>query len=575
MRIEMAEFGLRGGEERVDATLAVVRALDACRNSRERTELIFAEGRYDFHPERATEFAPSITNHDQGGTRKTGFPLTCLRDFVLDGQGAEFVFHGPMIPFWLERSSDISLRNFTVDWDRPMFEQGIVTEATDTSFDFRLPPDVPYEMRDDGLYFEFGGRRLPVWGLHDIDPVRKTHAYGSGDRLSWSSFRKLKLQEIEPGLIRVTGELRHLPEPGHAITMRFGRRENPGFFVNGCANVAVENVTLHHAPGMGLVAQRTAGLTLRKFDVKLKPGSGRLVTATADAVHFTNCRGTIRIEDCLFENQLDDPCNVHGVYVRIVEKVADDKLLVRFEHEMTVGLEFAGPGDALKFVSRDSLLPYASATVRSWLPVNAELALISFDGPVPEEIGERDVLENETWNPDLLVRGCTVRANRARGFLITTPGKVLLEGNTISAPGAGIKLSGDANSWFESGAVRDVTIRGNTFRDCNYCWPDWGRAVIDIDPEIEEPERHPAAYHRNIRIEDNDFITYAPALVYGHSVDGLTFRGNRIRESGSYPTREGQETAIELRAVTEADFSGNRFERAGQSALLNGEEVPL
>ncbi|MBW7460035.1 hypothetical protein K0U00_38835, partial [Paenibacillus sepulcri] len=301
-----------------------------------------------------------------------------------------------------------------------------------------------------------------------------------------------------------------------------------------------------------------------------------MVTATADATHFTNCRGTILIEDCLFENQLDDPCNVHGIYVRVSERISEDTLLVRFMHEMTVGIDFTGMGDIVRFINNESLLPYAEASVRSAELVNEEYMLITFDQPLPSAVGEYHVIENVTWNPDLTVRRCTVRANRARGFLITTPGRVLLEHNTISAPGAGIKISGDANSWYESGAVQDVTIRYNTFLDCNYCYPDWGRAVIDIDPEIENPESHEECYHRNIRIQENVFDTFESPLVYGHSIDGFTFTGNVVRRSGNYPMHGGRPYTIELRAARNTVITGNRFEGGEpRAALLENAEVNL
>jgi hypothetical protein len=449
-----------------DCTVAVVRALRACAEQGIRV-LRFPKGTYRFRPEKAYEQHYFITNHDQGGTRKTAFPIISLQGLTIDGAGSEFLFEGPMIPFVIEGSSDVTLRDMMIDWVRPMFEQGVVVEAADDSFLVRLAAGVPYKAVDGRLFFEFGGRMEPVWGLHDIDPATKAHAYQSGDRISWSSFRRLRIDEVEPRLFRVSGELRHVPMIGHIVTMRFGRRENPGIFLKDSAGVRIENVTLHHAPGMGLVAQRCADIRLDRFDVRLREGSERVVTATADATHFTGCRGPIIVERCLFENQLDDPLNVHGIYARIVERVSDRVLLVKLIHDMQKGVDIAGPGDTLQFVRCDSLLGYGQAVVESAVRLNGDYAAITFSEPLPDSIVLQDVVENVTWCPDLTIRECTVRANRARGFLITTPGSVLVEDNRISAPGAGIKISGDANSWFESGAVRDVTIRRNVFGDCN------------------------------------------------------------------------------------------------------------
>jgi hypothetical protein len=340
MIIRMEQFGLHR-DEGGDAALAVLLALQACREMEQVTLQFPVNGRFHFHPENMVEQLLYITNHDQGGTRKIAFPLQGRRNLIIDGQGSEFIFHGPMIPFVVDHSEDVMLRNLTIDWERPMFEQGTVVESAESSFVVEISDSAPYEVKNGCVHFWFGGKLEPVWGMHDIDPVSKTHAYQSGDRISWTAFTKLRVEEAGERCIRVFGELQHQPPIGHIVAMRFGRRENPGIFITGGTNIAIEHVTVHHAPGMGLVAQRCTNIHLKHFDVKLRPESARVITATADATHFTNCRGSILMEHCLFENQLDDPCNVHGIYSRVVRRMGDDTLLVQLMHDMTIGVEIA------------------------------------------------------------------------------------------------------------------------------------------------------------------------------------------------------------------------------------------
>ncbi|MFK7697294.1 right-handed parallel beta-helix repeat-containing protein [Paenibacillus sp. HJGM_3] len=574
MNLHMEQFGLKPGEDS-DATLPVLLALEACRELTEVT-LSFPPGTYSFRPDNMVERQLYITNHDQGGTRRIAFPLQGHRRLTIDGAGSEFRFEGPMIPFVLDQTHGVTLRDFTIDWDRPMYEQGTVIESDEASFVVQLQADVPYSVADGRVRFWFGGRLEPVWGLHDIDPESKAHVYQSGDRISWGAFAELWVEEAGEGRIRICGGPRHRPKVGSLIAMRFGRRENPGIFVTGGSDVRVERVTVHHAPGMGLVAQRCTDIRLHMFRVALRPSSERIVTATADAAHFTNCRGRITLEHCLFENQLDDPLNVHGIYTRVAERLSDDTLLVRLMHEMTIGVEVAVPGDVMQVVDSETLLGKASATVREAVALSARETLLRFAEPLPASVQPGDSVENRTWNADLTVRYCTVRANRARGLLITTPGKVLVEFCRISAPGAGIKLSGDARSWYESGAVEDVTIRRNTFGACNYCHPDWGQAVIDIDPEIEPQHRRDGYYHRRIVIEDNRFDTFGGAIVYGHSVDGFVFRYNRIRRSAAYPWHE--DTArplLELTDIGDAEIGGNECPADRPYGRVRGELVSL
>ena len=49
---------------------------------------------------------------------------------IIDGNGSEFIMHGRMQPFTLDHCQNITLKNFTVDWDIPLTAQGTVTEST-------------------------------------------------------------------------------------------------------------------------------------------------------------------------------------------------------------------------------------------------------------------------------------------------------------------------------------------------------------------------------------------------------------------------------------------------------------
>ncbi|GIP31869.1 right-handed parallel beta-helix repeat-containing protein [Paenibacillus sp. J2TS4] len=559
MWVNAEQFGAKP-ESGYDNTLAVKSALEYCKTL-EGATLVFPQGTYHFWPDKAFEQQLFISNHDQEGLRRIAFRLEGMKDLTIDGQGSELIFHGPIIPFMIDCCHGVTIRRMTVDWQEPMFAQGVVLRAESGSFDIRVPEGRSYQVENETLSFHFGGRMEHVWGLNEFDPRTKAPAYQSGDRLSWGAYGKLRAEESSPGVITFHGVTAHMPQVGNIVVMRFGRRENPAFFVQGGEEIHLESILIHHAPGMGLIAQRCTNIHLERFDVMLRSGTDRLVTATADATHFVYCRGQVTIDHCLFENQLDDPCNVHGIYARIAEQWGDNQLLVELVHGMAKGINIAASGDRIGFVRRDSLLTYASSRVIAVESLNKDYILFTFEQPLTDEIQVHDVIENQEWSPDLTVSHSVVRANRARGFLITTSGNVLLEHNRISAPGSGVKISGDAKSWFESGAVKQVTIRHNEFTDCNYCCPDWGRAVIDIDPEIEHPDRYAECYHRNIRIEDNRFATFDVGIVYGLSIDGFTFTRNVIESSDSYPPHQVMKYPIELKACKNISISQNQWEK--------------
>ena len=238
-------------------------------------------------------------------------------------------------------------------------------------------------------------------------------------------------------------------------------------------------------------------------------------------LHFSGCKGQILVTDCKMSGSHDDPINVHGTHLRIVGKPAADQILVRFMHPQTYGLEAFVPGDEIEFVNHVNLLAYATNRVKAAAVKSDKDILLTLEQPAPEKIGDQDVVENVTWTPSVIVRRCHVSVDSCRGFLLTTRRPILVESNTfLKTTMSAIDISDDANSWFESGPVRDVTIRGNRFIKC-------GEPVIRIMPENHTADPSEPV-HRNIRIVDNWFDLTGNSAVSAKSTRGLVITGNRF-----------------------------------------------
>jgi hypothetical protein len=287
----------------------------------------------------------------------------------------------------------------------------------------------------------------------------------------------------------------------------------------------------HHAGGMGIVAQKTSDIFLT--DVNVSAPKGRVVSATADATHFVNCRGKIVISGCTFEHQLDDAANIHGIYAQVTRRLSDRRLALRMAHPQQRGIAFVSRGDRVELLHSDDLVTYAESTVISVIPHNEEFFEVELDSMVPAELRVGDALGNVTAFPDVTVRACVIGRNRARGLLLGSRGKILIENNRFHTPGAAILMEGDARYWFEQACVRDLTIRQNQFFDCNY--GIWGKATIEVGSGIEPPKRLVSRYNRNILIEENEFHVFDHGpLVSLYSVDGVTVRNNRITLDTTY-----------------------------------------
>jgi hypothetical protein len=214
-------------------------------------------------------------------------------------------------------------------------------------------------------------------------------------------------------------------------------------------------------------------------------------------------------------------------------------------HPQTFGFPAFQPGDDIEFLHSGTMASYASnRVVDARLESPRELLLTLEDAP-PAALGPEDVVENVTWTPEVEIRGCKVSLIPTRGFLLTTRRKVVVEDNEFVATHmSAIQVDADARSWFESGCVRDMSIRGNRFLRC-------GEPVIDINPRNPDPN---PGFHRNIRIEGNQFLLRANRAVAAKSTCGLRVTGNSIQTRA-----KDRAAAISTTDCEDVSISGNTF----------------
>ncbi len=238
---------------------------------------------------------------------------------------------------------------------------------------------------------------------------------------------------------------------------------------------------------------------------------------------------------------MDDAINVHSTCLGIEEVIGERSIRCRYRHDQAVGFDIFRAGDVLRFVRNGTLDRVGEAKVASVARMSPREIVLTLETSVPAGIGAGDVVEDADLQCAAVFRGNTVTCNRARGALFTTPKKVVIEDNVFDrSTSSALLFSGDAGSWYESGACADVAIRGNTFRNCMLATPEGGlsRAIIAFNPVVTRPETAKSRYHSNIIIERNRFETFEAPVLYATSVSGLVFRANAIIPNHDYPPRK-------------------------------------
>ena len=527
-----AEFGLKPGV-RDDQSPAMRRALAALREAPGST-LKLEKGDYHFLHTGALKRHFHISNHDQPTWHPVGVPLVDLKNITIDGAGSTFVFHGLMQPVLIQDSEKVTLRGVGIDFERPHHSQGVITKVEPGFYELFVDPvKYPHELRGGWITQKGEGWETGDWGFGIVFDG-KTHEIvaGTGD-----FGYKGKITALGEGRYRVEKDLTKTRiKAGDLIAMRHSSRPHPGVVIYRAKDTALENSPVHSAAGMAVLGQRSENIRISGGGVNLRPGTDRVFTTNADADHFSNCRGAIVVENGLFEGMMDDAINVHATCLRIEEKVAPDTLRCKYMHGQSVGFETFLPGETLRFIEAKRLTPREPRKVKAVKKLSTEEVLITLDASVPDGLGKGDAVENADWFPSVIFRGNTVRNNRARGSLFTTPLSVVVEDNKfINSSGSALLLAGDANGWYESGACHDVVIRRNLFRNNLTSRYQFTEALISIYPEIPDLKGQKEYYHRNVRIEDNTFETFDVPLVYAISTDGLSFRGNTVKYNRDYP----------------------------------------
>ncbi len=521
----------------------------------------FKKARYDFYPDDAQQREFYVSNHDQNQPKIIGICLEEWNNLTLDGNGSEFVFHGQMLPLAVVNSNNITLKNFSIDFENPHIAQvEIMNNDENLGITFRIEPWVNYRINKDGVFETYGeGWKYQQYTGIAFEKESRHIVYQTSDL--WIDTKEV--EEVGERQLYAPNWKDKRLKPGTIVAMRTWQRPAPGIFLDHSNDTYIYNVTVHYAEGMGLLAQRCCNIRLNRFNVCLKDNDARYFTTQADATHFSQCKGMIRSEHGLYEGMMDDAINVHGIYLKVKQRLDDNSLICSYEHNQAWGFAWGDNGDSVCFVKSKTMemlnhiniikeiKPYDKETIKG-----AKEFLVTFEDKLPDEIQTESSIgiENLSWTPQVVFSHNVVRNNRARGALFSSPLRTVCKDNVFDhTSGTAILLCGDCNGWYESGAVRDLLIKNNTFINALTNMFQFTNAVISIYPEIPDLENQTSYFHGGkkdaIVIEKNHFITFDKPLLYAKSVNGLIFRKNKVTRNNDYEPFHWNQEEILLERV--------------------------
>ncbi|MBP3613534.1 MAG: right-handed parallel beta-helix repeat-containing protein [Bacteroidaceae bacterium] len=571
-----ADFGIVPGTGE-DMTEEVATAIETIKSECNGSPavLLFEGGDYDFYPDSANVREYYISNHDQDNPKKVAIVLEGVKNLTLkaedkgkDARRADFYMNGRMLPIAMVGCENCTLDFIGIDTRVPQITQvEVIENDTENGFiTYRIAPYANYKIID-GRLVVYGSNweMTPSAGIA-FDGKTRHLVYRTSD--IWVGVHNV--QEVEPRVIRAPWRDARLV-PGTVVAMRSYARPTPGIFVSECRNVAFDAVTVYYAEGMGLLAQVSENLTLDGFQVAARSNE-RYFTTQADATHFSACKGTIKSVNGLYEGMMDDAINIHGTYLRVKERLDDYTLVGRYMHPQAYGFYWGGAGDSVQFVRSNVMEITEGNRVVEIAPYDKEQLAgckefkIKFEKALPQDIANGNYgIENLEWTPEVLFANNTIRNNRARGTLFSTPKRTVVENNFFDhTSGTAILLCGDCNGWFETGACRDVVIRNNRFVNSLTNMFQFTNGIISIYPEIPDLAAQTKYFHggngKGVVIENNVFETFDAPIVYAKSLDGFVFRGNKIIQNNDFEPFHWNNRRFFFEKVVNVTIENNEFD---------------
>lgn len=445
------------------------------------------------------------------GLRRSAIFLKQKKNITINGNGATILIHGKMTPLLFDECENITVKNLRIDYACPTMTEFKILSNNGGECEIEINHDCRFRVKKNDIIWEGepDADGKPLWESYHIGKGRYFKLYDPKTEMC-RDFRKLDLEftkVVKTGdhTLKVTLKNKDAFFPaGHIMQTRSIVRDQTGSLFQRCKNLTFENLKVEFMHGLGMVSQFCDTVTFRNCD--FTPAKHRTTASTADFFQFSGCKGKLTVENCKASGAHDDYINVHGTHLRIIRRNKKEKsITVRFMHPETWGFQAFEKGDEIEFIKWDTLIPYSAAKVVDYKRLNDTDIRLYLDRKLPDIALKKDVVENATWTPDLLVRNCDFGPTAGRGILCTTRGEVIIENNRFrNLWGPALLIEDDCNFWFESGYTNEIVFRNNEIINCDYAKMWQGAPTIRYTPKVMD-ESSEEFVHGKLTLVNNAF----------------------------------------------------------------------
>lgn len=527
--IDIKKYGIEPNTNK-DMTEKFLNLLEDLRGVEGDKLIDLPKGEYHLYVEKAKRRIYYITNTVSQKEmaipeRKIALHIKNTSNLTIDGNGSTLILHGRMTACIIDLCKNITLKNLIIDADRPTISLVEVEKKTLFSSIVKIHKDSKYKVENGKLYFcgenftedakkVSGESWASVYFYKDNpDVIRRTRR--NPMRYSY------KCEDLGNNRVKFSYYFNNSIKVGENYHLHRDTRDECGIAIIKSDNVKLEKVEIRQNSSFAIVGQDSKDITIDGVKLKADEKSERYASSQADFMHICMCRGKFTLKNSYFAGAFDDCLNVHGVHFKIT-KVMDNLITVKFKHPQAYGYNPFDEGDEIEVIDRPTLAPKnIKAKVVSTMMVSSYEIELTLDR---ELVGANcgDCIENLTKMPEVEVSDNYFSRVPTRGVLMTSGKKTVIKNNVFyKTQMSGLLISDDAWSWYESGRVNDVLIKGNKFVECQ------GQAIL-IKPENGLFKN---IVHKNIVIEENEFIL-KDTLAINAKNSQLVVRNNKYEGGG-------------------------------------------
>ncbi|QHI69946.1 right-handed parallel beta-helix repeat-containing protein [Tichowtungia aerotolerans] len=528
--LNVCDFGAVPDDGRDDRP-AIAAVVSRARSLKGPVQVRFDPGRYDIQA--ATE------SFDDGRRENSAVCLQDCSELLIDGAGAELLIHRPDISvFRIDNSTNLIIRNFTIDYDPLPFSQGTIesVDAASGSFILKLNDGFP---RPDAPFF----KSCDSWGM-----LKDATRPGRLKANCPSFFVYQDIVSIDDEHFRMV--LKNAAQiRSFAVGDSFaivGRSASIGLYQDS-DNITFDHITAYACPSPVFIGEETSRLNVLNCRMELK--GNRLLSNGGGGVICQASRIGPWVENCDFEGLSDDCLNIYGLPIYILEQLSPTALRVYAKAAIHAGdrLVFFNPDEG-KVIQDTTVISFFDNTLVVSDPVGS-LNIVPPGTERPRGDPRAWKIYDHAYNLNAVGNYYVYRNNvmhdgRRFGTLLRAS-QGLIENNRFEGLShSGICIENEPG-WPEGFWAQNLIVSSNRITECGYIGsnPSVRIAGLKLNGIMDAP------IQKNIYILDNKFHAVSGPAADLNGVEGLVIERNVFgSESATGPLVVGENiTGLSIR----------------------------